>query len=30
LFLALFLVAMRSEIAARKIRQLRIARIGDR
>jgi heme exporter protein C len=30
LFLALHLVAMRSEIAARKIRQLRIARIGDR
>ncbi|MGQ0485297.1 MAG: heme ABC transporter permease CcmC [Hyphomicrobiales bacterium] len=30
LFLALHLVAMRSEIAARKIRHLRIARIGDR
>ncbi len=30
LFLALHLVSMRTEIAARKIRQLRIARIGER
>ncbi len=30
LFLALHLVAIRSEIAARKIRQIRIAEIGDR
>ncbi len=30
LFLALHLIAMRAEIASRKIRQLRIARIGER